>query len=332
MPGSGRSSGSASRRAQRASTTDTASAPEQTAAGAASTSSPSTQSASKSTSLYDVLGVAPSASHGDIKKAYYKLALLLHPDKNREDSPDTAKKKFQVLQESYAVLSDPERRSRYDQWGITSPEGGDESFFFNEALFAQFAHLIRPAQFDATDIDKYLAQYYNSAEERGDLLRLLKAGRVLSLFEDIIGSEPSDVKRYLRILQELSSCEGAADRAQEHVPAEFRLTKDAEKKLVAKAKRMAKLNAREAKEVAQERAKAGKKSDASQSLGALIAARQANRQVGAGINPNGALARAMQEADSLSVPGAGQKKRGTKKDVALGDPLEPGSAKRAKKS
>merc|ERR1719408_669060 len=62
---------------------------------------------------YQILGVTPEASSEDIKNSYRKLALKLHPDKNR-DNPD-ATEKFQELQEAYEVLSDPERRTSYDQ-------------------------------------------------------------------------------------------------------------------------------------------------------------------------------------------------------------------------
>jgi len=62
---------------------------------------------------YQILGVAPNANSEDIKNSYRKLALKLHPDKNR-DNPE-ATEKFQELQEAYEVLSDPERRVSYDQ-------------------------------------------------------------------------------------------------------------------------------------------------------------------------------------------------------------------------
>mmetsp|Transcript_128132 Transcript_128132/g.232953 ORF Transcript_128132/g.232953 Transcript_128132/m.232953 type:complete len:521 (-) Transcript_128132:129-1691(-) len=62
---------------------------------------------------YQILGVSPSASSDDIKLQYRKLALKLHPDKNRDDP--NATEKFQELAEAYEVLSDPERRTAYDQ-------------------------------------------------------------------------------------------------------------------------------------------------------------------------------------------------------------------------
>lgn len=64
---------------------------------------------------YEVLGIAKNASEADIKKAYRKLALQYHPDKNPDDK--TAEEKFKEAAEAYEVLSNAEKRSRYDQFG-----------------------------------------------------------------------------------------------------------------------------------------------------------------------------------------------------------------------
>lgn len=63
---------------------------------------------------YEILGVARDASKDELKRAYRKLALQVHPDKNK--SPD-AEEKFKELSEAYAVLSDEEKRRLYDQFG-----------------------------------------------------------------------------------------------------------------------------------------------------------------------------------------------------------------------
>ena len=65
---------------------------------------------------YDVLGVAKSASDDEIKKAHRKLAKKYHPDLNR-DNPEAAEK-FKELNEAYEVLSDKDKRARYDQFGF----------------------------------------------------------------------------------------------------------------------------------------------------------------------------------------------------------------------
>ena len=68
---------------------------------------------------YKVLGIKKNASPVDIKKAYRKLAVKYHPDKNAGDAK--AETKFKEVSEAYQVLSDPEARSQYDKWGHVSP-------------------------------------------------------------------------------------------------------------------------------------------------------------------------------------------------------------------
>ncbi|KAM5444677.1 Molecular chaperone (DnaJ superfamily) [Microsporum ferrugineum] len=68
------------------------------------------------TKLYDSLSISPSASQDEIKKAYKKAALKWHPDKN-PDNPSAAEK-FKDVSQAYEVLSDPEKRKVYDQYGL----------------------------------------------------------------------------------------------------------------------------------------------------------------------------------------------------------------------
>ncbi|MFZ9871005.1 MAG: DnaJ domain-containing protein, partial [Candidatus Kapaibacteriota bacterium] len=64
---------------------------------------------------YEILGVERSADAATIKSAYRKLALTYHPDKN-PDNPE-AEERFKEASAAYAVLSDPQKRARYDQFG-----------------------------------------------------------------------------------------------------------------------------------------------------------------------------------------------------------------------
>ena len=66
---------------------------------------------------YDTLGVAKNASDEDIKKAYRKLAMKHHPDRNQGDSAKAAEEKFKEAKEAYEMLSDKDKRAAYDQYG-----------------------------------------------------------------------------------------------------------------------------------------------------------------------------------------------------------------------
>lgn len=79
---------------------------------------------------YEVLGVDKSASADDIKKAYRKLAMKYHPDRNPGDK--TAEEKFKEVGEAYEVLSDADKRSRYDSYGFA---GVDPNFNPNAGGF-----------------------------------------------------------------------------------------------------------------------------------------------------------------------------------------------------
>ena len=70
---------------------------------------------------YKILGIAKNASEDDIKKAYRKLALKYHPDKNKSSG---AEEKFKEIAEAYEVLSDKKKRDIYDQVGEEGLKGG----------------------------------------------------------------------------------------------------------------------------------------------------------------------------------------------------------------
>ena len=69
---------------------------------------------------YDVLGIPKGASKEEIKKAYRKLALKYHPDKNKGDK--TSEEKFKEASEAYHILSDDKRKANYDQFGHAALE------------------------------------------------------------------------------------------------------------------------------------------------------------------------------------------------------------------
>jgi len=78
---------------------------------------------------YEILGVAKNASENEIKKAYRKLALKYHPDRNKGDSQ--AEEKFKQISEAYAVLSDKDKKQQYDTFGSS----GFHQRYSNEDIF-----------------------------------------------------------------------------------------------------------------------------------------------------------------------------------------------------
>lgn len=76
------------------------------------------------TDYYDILGVSKSASAEEIKKAYRKQALEWHPDRHKDDK-EPAEKRFKEINEAYQVLSDPKKRSSYDQFGTAGGPTGN---------------------------------------------------------------------------------------------------------------------------------------------------------------------------------------------------------------
>jgi molecular chaperone DnaJ len=73
--------------------------------------------------FYEILGVAKSASQDEIKKAYRKVAMQFHPDRNPGDK--SAEDKFKEAAEAYEILSDTDKRAQYDRFGHQAFGGGN---------------------------------------------------------------------------------------------------------------------------------------------------------------------------------------------------------------
>ncbi|MCS7280310.1 MAG: DnaJ domain-containing protein [Desulfobacterota bacterium] len=97
---------------------------------------------------YEILGVPRNATDEEIKKAYRRLALKYHPDRNPGDKE--AEEKFKEINEAYAVLSDKEKRKHYDTYGMTD----FHKYYTEEDIFRGFniGDLFRDLGFGSTDI------------------------------------------------------------------------------------------------------------------------------------------------------------------------------------
>lgn len=93
----------------------------------------------KSKDYYKVLGVPRSASEDDIKKAYRKLAMQYHPDRN-PGKEEWANEKFKAINEAYGVLGNPEKRSQFDRFGTVGDVGDIFSNRSTQTTFEDVMH------------------------------------------------------------------------------------------------------------------------------------------------------------------------------------------------
>ncbi len=163
---------------------------------------------------YEVLGVSKTASADEIKKAYRKKAIQYHPDKNPGDKE--AEEKFKEAAEAYDVLSDPQKRQRYDQFGHAGVGGAAGGGFSGqgmsmEDIFSNFGDLFGGhfGSFFGEGFGGGSGKTYRQTRKGTDLRARLK----LSLKEIATGVEKKiKVKRYVAC----SHCNGTGADGNEY--------------------------------------------------------------------------------------------------------------------
>ncbi len=133
---------------------------------------------------YEVLGITKSASKSEIKKAYRKMAIKYHPDKNPGDKE--AEEKFKLCAEAYEVLSDDQKKARYDQFGHQAFEGGGfgGGGMNMDDIFSQFGDIFGSA------FGGGFGGGHRQARVKGSNLRI----RVKLTLEDIMNGVEKKVK------------------------------------------------------------------------------------------------------------------------------------------
>ena len=117
---------------------------------------------------YTLLGITKTATADEIKKAYRKLAVKYHPDKNQGNKQ--AEEKFKEMSEAYEVLKDPEKRKKYDKLGSnwkqyeqTSGGGADFSQWARQGGGKSYSHTYSPEDFGGTDFSDFFNSFFGGA-------------------------------------------------------------------------------------------------------------------------------------------------------------------------
>ena len=154
---------------------------------------------------YEILGVAKTASQEEIKNAYRKLALKYHPDRNPDNKE--AEEKFKAAAEAYQVLSDSEKRKRYDQFGTADMGnmGGFSQEMNMEDIFENFGDIFETLFGGAGGGKRRSSKASGPTPKRGhDLNKEI----TISLKESYVGIK-KDISYYRFVICETCSGKGA---------------------------------------------------------------------------------------------------------------------------
>lgn len=116
---------------------------------------------------YEILGLSKNATQDEIKKAYRKMAMQFHPDRNPGDKE--AEEKFKEAAEAYEVLSNDDKRAKYDRYGHSGLKGGQDFHGFNNVndIFSHFSDIFGGAFGGSSIFD----EFFSSGSQRGSRQR-----------------------------------------------------------------------------------------------------------------------------------------------------------------
>lgn len=215
--------------------------------------------------VYEIFEVPKNAQEKEIKKAYYKLSLKVHPDRVKENEKADATEKFKVLSKIYSILSDKDKRALYDEKGVID----DDDDSTGTKWMTMWQQFFKPISTE--DISNFEKVYIGSELERNDIKKAYLAGKgcINYMFNSVPFMSCEDEPRIFGIVKEMI--------ATEEVP-EYKIFTEEPK---AKRNRRHKKYAKEAEEAAALTEKLDKKkSQQGSSLEQQIAQRQNERQLG----------------------------------------------------
>lgn len=154
---------------------------------------------------YDVLGVSKNASSDEIKKAYRKVAVKYHPDRNQNNAE--AEQMFKAATEAYEVLSDQQKRARYDQYGFAGVDNA-HSGGFNSSAFNDFSDLFG-------DFSSIFDMFSGGGQARSSQGADVKCLVSISLEEVLTGTKRTISYKADSVCE---SCDGSGSRSKNLVP------------------------------------------------------------------------------------------------------------------
>ncbi|XP_073235225.1 dnaJ homolog subfamily C member 9-like [Porites lutea] len=213
--------------------------------------------------LYEVLHLTKTASESEIKRAYRKKSLQVHPDRASDEDREEATKRFQCLGQVYSVLSDPDRRAVYDESGEV-----EDDIIVQERDWDAYWRLLFK-KITVEDIAEFEKQYKGSEEEMNDLKAayLDYEGDMDAILENVMCATVDDDERFRKVIKELI--------LKENLPKFPAFVNEGKKKKRAR-KEKAQKEAAEAEEMAKELGLNGNSSE--DGLKQLILKRQSDRQ------------------------------------------------------
>lgn len=130
-----------------------------------------------------------------MKKSYYKLALIFHPDRVADHEKDEASDKFNIIHNAYSILSDPIKKQMYD--------GGSKILFSKVTQAARWEHYLKPV--DSEELLTARNSYLGSSAEKVDLIREFISGKgsLTHLLNTIPFMRIEDEERIIGILRDL---------------------------------------------------------------------------------------------------------------------------------
>ncbi|XP_054839477.1 dnaJ homolog subfamily C member 9 [Eublepharis macularius] len=150
--------------------------------------------------LYQVLGVPRGASAEEIRRGYHKASLRVHPDRAEPAEKERATCHFQILGKVYAVLSDQEQRTLYDQQGVVDEES---TVLSEDRNWEEYWKMIFK-EVTLKDIEDFKKQYSDSTEEAEDIKTAYKncKGNMDNIMTKVLCADYTDEPRIREIIQQ----------------------------------------------------------------------------------------------------------------------------------